>query len=64
MLYEGKAGRGLEVGLVLLCSRVRRVIGRDDVDAPIVQCRQECLAIARGLDRRVALDARAELGIA
>ncbi len=64
MLHERQAGRRPEVGPALLLGRVRRVIGRDDVDPSRVEGREQGFAVGGGLDGRIALDARPEFVVA
>ena len=62
VLHQGQAGRCLEVGRIrLLRQGVGRVIGRDHVQQVLDQGKAQGIAIAAGLDRRVALD-QAALG--
>ena len=64
MLHERQSGGRLEVRVVLLVRCVRGMVGRDDVDAPIVERSEQRLAILGPLDCRIALDARAEFIVA
>ena len=61
VLYQRQTSGRLEVGTVLLVSGVRCVVRRDDVQATIVDGLDQCSAVFRSFDGRVALDARAEL---
>ena len=60
MLHEGQPRRRLEIGIALLGDGMGRMVRCDNVDAPVVEGRNERLAVIGCLDSRVALDACAE----
>ena len=61
VLHERQSGRRLEIRRRLLAGRMRRMVRRDDIDAAVIQCAviNACRSFG-ALDRRIALDLRAE----
>jgi len=60
VLYHGRAGHRLEIGLLLFLQRMGRMIGGDKVDAVVKQGFEQTFLVLLRLDGRVPFDERAQ----
>ncbi len=63
VLHQGQAGGGLPVILRFLGCRMGRVVGRNDVDAAILERLKQGQAVGLVLDRWVAFDGSSTVGV-